>query len=67
MVKNLPCTAADTGLIPGPGRSHMLAGNQAQATTTEALEPGCQAKESVRHSEDSACYNQDPTQSNKLK
>ena len=26
-VKNLPCNAGDTGLIPGLGRSHMLRGN----------------------------------------
>ena len=25
--KNLPAKAADMGLIPGPGRSHMLWGN----------------------------------------
>ena len=24
VVKNLPVNAGDTGLIPGPGRSHML-------------------------------------------
>ena len=27
VVKNLPAKAADLGLIPGPGRSHMLWGN----------------------------------------
>ena len=27
VVKNLPANAADTGSIPGPGRSHMLWSN----------------------------------------
>ena len=27
VVKNLPCSAGDTGLIPGPGSSHMLHSN----------------------------------------
>ena len=27
VVKNLPANARDTGLIPGPGRSHMLQSN----------------------------------------
>ena len=27
VVKSLPCNAGDTGLIPGPGRFHMLWGN----------------------------------------
>ena len=27
VVKNLPCNAADTGLIPSLGRSHMPQGN----------------------------------------
>ena len=27
VVKNPPANAGDTGLIPGPGRSHMLQGN----------------------------------------
>ena len=27
VVKNLPANAGDTGLIPGPGRSHMPWGN----------------------------------------
>ena len=27
VVKNLPVNAGDTGLIPGPGRSHMLRSN----------------------------------------
>ena len=31
VVKNLPCNAGDTGLIPGPGRSHIPWGNQAPA------------------------------------
>ena len=47
MVKNLPANAGDTGLIPGPGRSHMLQGNEAptlqllrmHAAATEACRP----------------------------
>ena len=27
VVKNLPATAGDTGLIPDPGKSHMTHGN----------------------------------------
>ena len=27
VVKNLPCNAKDTGLIPGPGRSHVPRSN----------------------------------------
>ena len=27
VVKNLPASEGDTGLIPGPGRSHMLWSN----------------------------------------
>ena len=30
-VKNLPANAGDTGLIPGPGRSHIHQGSQARA------------------------------------
>ena len=30
VVKNLPANAGDTGLIPGPGRSHVPWSNQAQ-------------------------------------
>ena len=29
VVKNLPCNAGDTGLIPVPGRSHMLSSSSA--------------------------------------
>ena len=51
MVKNLPANAWDTGLIPGPGRSHMPQNNQARApqllhlcvTTTEAHMPRAHA------------------------
>ena len=28
VVKNLPCNAGDTGLISGPGRSHILRSNK---------------------------------------
>ena len=31
VVKNLPANAGDTGLIPGPERSHMLWSSQAHA------------------------------------
>ena len=31
MVKNPPADAEDTGLIPGPGRSHVPSNNSAQA------------------------------------
>ena len=31
MVKNPPANAGDTGLIPGPGRSHMPRSNEARA------------------------------------
>ena len=30
VVNNTPCNARDTGLIPGPGRSHMPWNNQAR-------------------------------------
>ena len=47
VVKNLPANAGDTGLIPGPGRSHMPQGNEAptlqvlriHAATTETCRP----------------------------
>ena len=46
LIKNVPSNAEDTGLIPGPGRSHMLWGSEAHkpqqlsawAATTEAQE-----------------------------
>ena len=31
VVKNPPANAGDTGLSPGPGRSHMLRSNEARA------------------------------------
>ena len=37
VVKNLPADAGDTGLIPDPGRPHMLGNNQALAP--QALKP----------------------------
>ena len=39
VVKNLPANAGDTGLSPGPGRSHMPAAEQLSlcATTTEPV------------------------------
>ena len=46
VVKNPPANAGDTGLIPGPGRSHMPWSNKApgpllspSATATEAQAP----------------------------
>ena len=41
MVKNLPTDAGDTGSIPHPGRSHMLALEQLSpyATITEPVLP----------------------------
>ena len=46
VVKNLPATAGDTGLIPSPGRSHMLPSNQASvpqllSLCSRAWEPNC--------------------------
>ena len=51
MVKNPPAKAGDTGLSPGPGRSHMPWSNEARepqllspcATTTEAPVPRARA------------------------
>ena len=50
-VNNLPANAGDTGLIPGPGRSHMPQGKKAlmsqllspRAATTEAHSPRAHA------------------------
>ena len=39
MVKNLPASAGDMGLIPGPGRSHMWKGNLTYVP--QILEPVC--------------------------
>ena len=33
VVKNLPASAGDTGLIPGPGRSHMHGASKPCTTT----------------------------------
>ena len=38
MVKNLPANAEDTGLIPGPGGSHMPQGNLAHVPQLPRLE-----------------------------
>ena len=51
VVKNLPASAGDTGLSPGPGRSHMPRSNEARApqllspraTTAEARAPRARA------------------------
>ena len=37
VVKNLPAIAGDTGLIPGPGRSHMPQSNSARAPQLPSL------------------------------
>ena len=37
VVKNLPTNARDTGVIPGPGRSHMPPSNEARATRPPSL------------------------------
>ena len=42
MVKNLPANARDTGLIPGPGRSHMQQTNQARMPQLLSLCSGAQ-------------------------
>ena len=42
VVKNTPASAGDMGLIPGPGRFHMLWGNEAHVPQLQiqyALEP----------------------------
>ena len=39
MVKNLPASAVDTGLIPGLGRSHVLWSDSAHAA--QLLKPEC--------------------------
>ena len=38
-VKNPPASAGDAGLVPGPGRFHMLQGNQ--ACVPQLLKPVC--------------------------
>ena len=40
-VKNLPANSRDTGLTPGPGRSHMLRGYLARSPRAQSL---CSAK-----------------------
>ena len=60
MVKNLPANAGDTGLRPGPGRSHMLQNNKArepQLLKPVRLEPVLHNKRSHR--------NEKPTKINK--
>ena len=42
-VKNPPAIVRDRGLIPGPGRFHVLRGNEAQAP--QLLSPGAQQQE----------------------
>ena len=43
MVKNPPANAGDTGLSPGPGRSHIAEQLSPQAKTTEAHTPRARA------------------------
>ena len=38
MDKNSPATGEDMGLIPGPGRRHMLQSNEAQAPRARTLQ-----------------------------
>ena len=40
VVKSLPANAGDTGLIPGPGRSHMPRSNWARAPQLLSLRSG---------------------------
>ena len=40
VVKNLPANAGDTGLSPGPGRSHMLWSNWAREPRLLSLRSG---------------------------
>ena len=37
VVKNLLASAGDTGLTPGPGRSHMLQGNESHVPQLQSL------------------------------
>ena len=39
VVKNPSANAGDTGLIPNPGRSHLLRGNKAHAPQLLSLHP----------------------------
>ena len=39
MVKNPPANAEDTGLIPGPGRFHMLQGKHPRAQALHQAKP----------------------------
>ena len=41
--KNPPVSAGDTDSIPGPGRSHMLRGNQARVPRRRSLHSGPRA------------------------
>ena len=68
MVKNPPANAGDTGLSPGPGRSHMSWSNQARepqllsprATTTEARAPRAVLRSKRSHrNETPACRNKE--------
>ena len=76
MVKNLPVNAGDTGLSPGPGRSHMPRSNEARVPQllslhSRAREPQLliprtattEALEPVLHNKRSHC-NEKPTRCN---
>ena len=39
MVKNAPCNAGDTGLIPGLGRSHMKSESEDRAVVSDSVIP----------------------------
>ena len=47
VVKNPPANAGDTGLSPGPGRSHMPRSNEARAP--QILSPRATTTEPVSH------------------
>ena len=51
VVKNLPASAGDTGLIPGPGRSRMAQSNEAHARQLQKptlLEPTLHKREATK-------------------
>ena len=76
VVKNPPANAGDTGLSPGPGRSHVPRGNWARAPQLlslrsracdpQLLKPVCLepvlCNKRSHHNEKPAHSNEDPTQ-----
>ena len=64
MVNNLPANAGDTGSIPGPGRPHMLRGNEVHETQLlkpAHLEPVLCNKRSHRHEQPTCGHEVWPT------